>query len=219
MEDGQTSGLGATEAGTRTSNSSEPESASRSAQLTAYHPSAAFRRALNREAHSRRPGAEPEPSSTGATDGLGHAPGILSLLGAGLAVGATAGFLELSVQAAQIHGLHRVDWSSLTISRHAGWMVVVTSTLLSAEFDTPTSWRRHWPGRRGGRGGKCRSTDCPGRGTWPERSWARCCCSAHCKRSRGYTPRRPCRSRWAPVFDVDAGWSGARPRGSALLAG
>ena len=36
------------------------------------------------------------------------------------------------VQAVQLHALHRVDWSSLTISRHAGWMVVVTSTLLSA---------------------------------------------------------------------------------------
>jgi len=51
-----------------------------------------------------------------------------------MAVGATAGFLELSVQAVQIHGLHRVDWSSLTISRHAGWMVVVSSTLLSASL-------------------------------------------------------------------------------------
>ena len=49
-------------------------------------------------------------------------------------MGATAGFLELLVQAAQLHGLHRVDWSSLTISRHAGWMVVVTSTLLSASL-------------------------------------------------------------------------------------
>jgi arylsulfatase A-like enzyme len=134
MEGGQTTGLGATEAGTRTSNSSGRESASRSAQVTAYHPSAAFRRALNRGARQRRLGAEPEPSSTTATDGLGHAPGILSLLGAGMAVGATAGFLELSVQAAQIHGLHRVDWSSLTISRHAGWMVVVSSTLLSASL-------------------------------------------------------------------------------------
>jgi arylsulfatase A-like enzyme len=132
MENGQTTGLAATDAETRTGTSSAPESASRAGTLTVYHPSAAFRRALNRGTRPRRPGAEGELSSPGATDGLGHAPALLSLLGAGLAVGATAGFLELLVQTAQLHGLHRVDWSSLTISRHAGWMVVVTSTLLSA---------------------------------------------------------------------------------------
>ncbi len=132
MENGQTTGLAATDAETRTGTSSAPESASRAGTLAAYHPSAAFRRALNRGTGPRRPGAEGELSSPGATDGLGHGPALLSLLGAGLAVGATAGFLELLVQTAQLHGLHRVDWSSLTISRHAGWMVVVTSTLLSA---------------------------------------------------------------------------------------
>ena len=132
MENGQTTGLAATDAETRTGTSSAPESASRSGTLAAYHPSAAFRRALNRGTRPRLSGAEGKLSSPGATDVLGHAPGLLCLLGAGLAVGATAGFLELLVQTAQLHGWHRVDWSSLTISRHAGWMVVVTSTLLSA---------------------------------------------------------------------------------------
>jgi arylsulfatase A-like enzyme len=134
MENGQTTGSSAAEAGTRTGHSSAQEPESRSAQLAAYHPSAAFRRILNRGARQRGPGAHGEPSTTGATDVLGHAPGLPSLSGAGLAVGATAGFLELMVQAVQIHGLHRVDWSSLTISRHAGWMVVVASTLLSASL-------------------------------------------------------------------------------------
>ncbi len=55
-------------------------------------------------------------------------------MGAGLAVGATAGFLELLVQTIQLHGLHRIEWATLTVSRHAGWMIVVTSTLLSASL-------------------------------------------------------------------------------------
>ena len=134
MDNGQTTWLAATDAESRTDTSSAPESASRHDTHAPYHPSAAFRRALNRGTRPPRPWAEGQPSSTAATGGLGHAPGLLSILGAGLAVGATAGFLELLVQAAQLHGLHRVDWSSLTISRHAGWMVVVTSTLLSASL-------------------------------------------------------------------------------------
>ena len=132
MENGQTAGSNSTDVGALTGVSSGRESAARSVRQATSFPSAAFRRVLNRGARQRRRWVKDEPSSTAATDGLGHAPGVPSLLGTGLAVGATAGFLELLVQAVQVHGLHWIEWSTLTISRHAGWMVVVTSTLLSA---------------------------------------------------------------------------------------
>jgi arylsulfatase A-like enzyme len=132
VENGQTTGSRAPDVEAPVGDSPTPESTSWSSRLAAYHPSVAFRRALNRGALRRYLKDEAGPSTTGTTDGLGHAPRILSLLGTGLAVGATAGFLELSVQAVQLHVLHRVEWTTLTISRHAGWMTVLTSTLLSA---------------------------------------------------------------------------------------
>jgi arylsulfatase A-like enzyme len=132
VENRQTAGSETTDAGAVAGDSTAQESASPSVQLAPYHPSGAFRRLLNRGTRWRPPTAERERLSPGAKDGLGHAPAIGSLLGISLAVGATAGLLELLVQAIQVNGFHRVEWSTLTISRHAGWMVVVTSTLVSA---------------------------------------------------------------------------------------
>jgi arylsulfatase A-like enzyme len=134
VENGQTSGFDATGEGTQTDGSSAPDSALRPVRTAAFHPSTEFRRFLNRRGLRRRRRAQGEPSSTGASSELGHAPALFSLLGASLAVGATAGFLELLVQAVQVQGLHHVVWTTLTISLHAGWMAVVTSTLLSASL-------------------------------------------------------------------------------------
>ena len=132
MENGQTTGSLAADVGAPAGDSPTSKASSWSSRLAAYHPSAAFRRALIRRALPRYVKGEPRPASTGTTDGLGHAPRILSLVGAGLTVGATAGFLELSVQAVQLRVLHHIEWTSLTVSRHVGWMAVVTSALLSA---------------------------------------------------------------------------------------
>src|SRR5262245_44274501 len=63
-----------------------------------YHPSRAFRQLLR-----RRKGARPLRSERV----LGP-PGWLPLLGATLAVGVAAGFLELAVVLTQLHGLHRI---------------------------------------------------------------------------------------------------------------
>src|SRR5262249_43686943 len=49
---------------------------------------------------------------------------------AAIAVGVAAGFLELGILAAQVRGLHLVDWSTLMISRHAAWMIPMASMLV-----------------------------------------------------------------------------------------
>ena len=80
-----------------------------------YHPSSLLRRALDkrlRQQPAKAPGEQPSP-------GPEHAPPLSSLLGAALAVGAASGFLEMAVQAVQLHLFHRVDWSSLMFNRHA----------------------------------------------------------------------------------------------------
>ncbi len=48
------------------------------------------------------------------------------MIAAALAIGTVAGFLELSVLVAQLHGLRYVDWSTLMISRYVGWMIPIT---------------------------------------------------------------------------------------------
>jgi arylsulfatase A-like enzyme len=95
-----------------------------------YHPSAALRRNLNRqgERSARTAQHEDQPSSEFA---VGYAPPLVCLIGAGLAVGAVSGLLELLVQAIQLRILHQVHWSTLVISRHAGWMVVLVATVLT----------------------------------------------------------------------------------------
>jgi arylsulfatase A-like enzyme len=52
------------------------------------------------------------------------------LLSAAVAVGVMSGLMELGVLFAQVRGLHYVDWTTLMISRHAGWMIPTTSAAL-----------------------------------------------------------------------------------------
>lgn len=134
MENGQPTSPDRTDAGATTAQSSGQEFASRSTDVGAYRPSGALRGILNRGAFKGRRGTKAVLSTANASTGLGHAPAVSSLLGAGLTVGAVAGFLELLVQAVQIHWLHQIEWTTLTISRHAGWMAVATSSVLVASL-------------------------------------------------------------------------------------
>jgi arylsulfatase A-like enzyme len=97
-----------------------------------YHPSAAFRRILKQAAGQTDAVSAGRLSWSAAMAEVGYAPRLLSLGGAALAVGVVSGILELSVQAVQLRVLHFVDSRSLMISQHAGWMVVVADSLLTA---------------------------------------------------------------------------------------
>ncbi len=135
----------------------EPESAVASAQVYAahpgiYRPSAGLRRSLNRQVVLSKGSAkhEAQPDSPWAA---GHAPLLVSLIGAGLAVGAVSGLLELLVQAIQLRVLHQVTWRTLVISRHSSWMAVLVATVLApclvALLMSPAiGWaaRRKWQG-------------------------------------------------------------------------
>ena len=120
----------ATHAGTMTGDSAAPAAGPSSSRPNPHHPSAAFRRVLSRGRRNQVGEPEGLRSLPARSAPVGPAPRLPSLIGAALAVGAVAGILELAVQAVQIQGLHHVDPSSLMINRHAGWMVVVTSSLL-----------------------------------------------------------------------------------------
>lgn len=61
---------------------------------------------------------------------FGRAPAWREIVSAAIAVGVASGLLELGVLFAQVRGLHFVDWSTLSISRHAGWMIPATETVL-----------------------------------------------------------------------------------------
>ncbi|HZW32659.1 MAG TPA: sulfatase, partial [Isosphaeraceae bacterium] len=96
-----------------------------------YQPSVLLRHAMKGSVRSLGPaltapaaGFDPAPRAPGA-------PGLSSLLGATLAVGAAAGFLELAAMAIPIHVLHRVGLSTLRISRHVAWMIPVAEVLVT----------------------------------------------------------------------------------------
>ena len=115
-----------------------------------YHPSLLLRRALRKRVRPRRRSAAPD-SSQPVPEG---APAVSSLIGAALSVGAASGFLEMAVQAVQLHVLHRVDWTSLMFNRHAGWLLIVVSTLMTAVLTialmAPALAWAAWRKRRGG---------------------------------------------------------------------
>ncbi len=98
-----------------------------------YRPSSAFRRALRRATPGHASGvegrsAESEPRSTPE---VSRTPGLTPLIGAALAVGVAAGFLELAVVMIQVQGLHRVGLATLRISRHVAWMVPVAEVVVT----------------------------------------------------------------------------------------
>ncbi len=113
-----------------------------------YHASPTLRRNLNRQGKRGARGRQDEPQRDPDT-AVGFAPPLASLIGAGLAVGAVSGLLELLVQAIQHRILHQVHWRTLVISRHAGWMVVLVATVLTpclaALLMAPAFW---WAVRR-----------------------------------------------------------------------
>jgi arylsulfatase A-like enzyme len=94
----------------------------------------------------------------------------LNLLGAALAVGVVAGFLELAVLATQLHVLHRVGLSTLRISRHVAWMVPVAGTVMTVVLSvlllTPMLFWAAWLRRRR------RRTGVPARPQTPTWDWA-----------------------------------------------
>ncbi|WP_435009465.1 sulfatase-like hydrolase/transferase [Tundrisphaera lichenicola] len=112
-----------------------------------YHPSTAFRRLLSRTTRSRNRAATSEPTPEGP---LG--PDLPSFLGASMAVGVSAGFLELAVFAIQVYGLGRVGLKTLAISRHVAWMIPVAGTLLviglAIGFAAPALAWSAWRARR-----------------------------------------------------------------------
>jgi arylsulfatase A-like enzyme len=136
-------------AGATTADSPAPPLPGVSRDPGVYHPSAALRRILSRQARERARATEAgePPSTPGAAPA--HAPGVLGLMCGAIAVGAASGTLELAVQAFQLQVLHHVDWSTLMISRHASWMVVVVASLLTpcltVALMTPALlWARLW---------------------------------------------------------------------------
>jgi arylsulfatase A-like enzyme len=119
--------------------------------VSPYRPSSAFRRILNRGIRSAaraeiatHPGGEPGP-----------APSPRTLIAAAMAVGVVSGLLELFILAAQRHMLHYVDWSTLMISHHVGWMIPITGAsivvVLTIVLVWPAlaavAWRRRATGR------------------------------------------------------------------------
>jgi arylsulfatase A-like enzyme len=129
-----------------------------------YHPSGLLRRFLgparsgpeHATAHPGEAVADSSPKKTGGA--------WLSWIGAALAVGVAAGFLELAVFGFQVHGLHRAGVGYLRISRHVAWMVPVAETLIvtplalaliapallwesrRARRGVTVSWARGWAG-------------------------------------------------------------------------
>ena len=61
---------------------------------------------------------------------VGRAPTWGEAISAAVAVGALSGVLELGVLMTQMQGIHYVDWTTLMISRHAGWLIPATSAVL-----------------------------------------------------------------------------------------
>jgi arylsulfatase A-like enzyme len=123
---------------------------SASSDSTIYHPSKAFRRILNQDI---RDGQASEVASETAPSKPARAPSLTAVIAAALAIGVVSGFLELSVLLAQLHGLRYVDWSTLMISRHIGWMIpitgaaiiVVLTILLVGPALAWDAWRRKGP--------------------------------------------------------------------------
>jgi arylsulfatase A-like enzyme len=96
-----------------------------------YFPSSAFRRALQRSTrgHARR--FEDRSAGSGSTPKIPRVPGLTNLIGAALAVGVAAGFIELGVVMIKVNGLHRVGLGTLRISRHVAWMVPAAEALVT----------------------------------------------------------------------------------------
>ena len=118
-----------------------------------YHPSILLRRALKRRSKENSQ-SHTEPSAESLAGPIpGYAPPMASLLGAALALGALSGFLEMGVQAFQLHALHRVDWSSLMFNRHYAWLCVVVSTIATTSvtllFMAPACAWAAWRKSRG----------------------------------------------------------------------
>ena len=130
--------------GTSPSSSSEPQSPAK------YRPSILLRRALSRNSRVSNRSHSESSASLSRAPITEHAPSVASLVGAALTFGALSGFLEMGVQAIQLHVLHRVDWSSLMFNRHYAWLCVVVTTivttcltlLLMAPALTWTAWRK-----------------------------------------------------------------------------
>src|SRR5262245_50414122 len=116
---------------TTTARLPEPSSSTSAQRTHVYHPSAELRRLLNKQTDEIAPRTDCTEAQPGRRATTGHAPGVLSLVCGGIAVGALSGTLELTVQAVQVRILHRVDWSTLMISRHVSWMAVVVASALT----------------------------------------------------------------------------------------
>jgi hypothetical protein len=128
-------------------------SPSEGSQPGLFHPSSLLRAALVRGTRTQRDKRSEWNTSFDMLSAPGPTPPLASLLGASLAIGALSGFLEMSVQAIQIHMLHRVDWTSLMFNRHYRWLVVVVPALVTVcvagALLAPAKLWAAWRRRRG----------------------------------------------------------------------
>ena len=123
---------------------------SASSNSTIYHPSRAFRRILDQVVYDDQGYEDDSETAPSAPQQPVRAPSFRAVIAAAIAIGVVSGFLELSVLVAQLHGLRYVDWSTLMISRHVGWMipitgaaiVVVLTILLVGPVLAWVAWRR-----------------------------------------------------------------------------
>jgi arylsulfatase A-like enzyme len=110
-----------------TSGSSDRDSRPGTIDSSSYRPSMLLRQAMNGPVRGLGPATAVRPDSPAMAM---RPPGLGSLMGASLAVGAAAGFLELATLAIRIHVLHQAGWTTLRISRHVAWMMPVAETLV-----------------------------------------------------------------------------------------
>ena len=179
-----------------------------------YHPSLLLRQALAKRTRQRQGKSGPEHSQPLPQ----NAPPVSSLIGAALSVGAASGFLEMAVQAVQLHVLHRVDWTSLMFNRHAVWLLVMVSTLMTAAITmiltAPALAWAAWQRRRG-----CSFN----RTSW---TWGLAGTTLGTLLllgplqaiHAGSTQWHPWRSRLAQEFNCGICWSGERSPGSEAVA-
>jgi arylsulfatase A-like enzyme len=135
-----------------TSDPSDRDSRPGAIDPSPYRPSVLFRHAMKGSVQ-RLSSAVTAPAARPDSPAMAReAPGLWSLMGASLAVGAAAGFLELTMLAIRLHVLHQAGLSTLRISRHVAWMMPVAETLvvsgLALLFVTPVLV---WSARRAGR--------------------------------------------------------------------
>ena len=101
-----------------TSGASNTDSRPGTIDSSPYRPSVLLRQAMNGSDRGPGPAMTATAARPDSPPMVMGAPGLGSLMGVSLAVGAAAGFLELATLAIRVHVLHHAGLSTLRISRH-----------------------------------------------------------------------------------------------------